>query len=143
MQCLAPSKETNKRVAQRQDFSARCISSLAGPDGDIDAKLALLDAGAIPALLALLENGNDKCREAAAEALGALGDYATKDPAARELLKISVMPVLLQLLHTTNHDGTRVSVLAAVKTLTWPPANSDFRCSAPARMHRLVDPGFK
>ena len=114
-------------MAQRQDFAARSISSLAGVDGDAEARTALLAAGAIPALVALVEGGSDKCREAAAEALGALGDAASKDPACRELLKNKVMPVLLQQLHTTNHDGTLVSALAAVKTLTWPPANSDFR----------------
>ncbi len=38
VQCVAPSAETAKRVAQRQDFAARCISSLAGPDGDAVAK---------------------------------------------------------------------------------------------------------
>ena len=67
--------------------------------------------------------------KAAADAMMALGDYAAKDPASRELLKNSFVPVLLQLLHTTSHDGTRVSVVAAVKILTWPPANADFRCA--------------
>ena len=38
VQCVAPSCETSKRVAQRQDFAARSISSLAGPDGDPVAK---------------------------------------------------------------------------------------------------------
>jgi hypothetical protein len=90
---------------------------------------ALLAAGAIPALMALVSTGSDKCREAAADALAALGDVAARDPAQRELLKLKVLPVLLQLLHTSNHDGTRVSAVAAVKTLTWPPANTDFRCA--------------
>lgn len=66
--------------------------------------------------------------QAAADAMMALGDHAAKDPPSRELLKTQFMPVLLQLLHTTTHDGTRVSVVAAVKVLTWPPANADFRC---------------
>ncbi len=43
-----------------------------------------------------------------------------------------VLPVLLQLLHTSNHDGTRISAISAVKTLTWPPANTDFRQAAPS-----------
>ena len=38
VQCVAPSAETGKRVVQRQDFAARSISSLAGPDGDPVAK---------------------------------------------------------------------------------------------------------
>ena len=88
----------------------------------------LLAAGAVPALMALVSTGSDKCREAAADALAALGDVAARDPAQRELLKLKVLPVLLQLLHTSTHDGTRVSAVAAVKTLTWPPANTDFRC---------------
>lgn len=67
VQCLQPSTETAKRVAQRQDFAARCISSLASSEGDASAKAALMTAGAMPALLGLLENGNDKCREVQAE----------------------------------------------------------------------------
>jgi len=38
VQCVAPSAEIGKRVGQRQDFAARSISSLAGPDGDPVAK---------------------------------------------------------------------------------------------------------
>ena len=63
VQCLQPTLETAKRVAQRQDFAARCISSLASSEGDAAAKTSLMAAGALPPLLALLENGNDKCRE--------------------------------------------------------------------------------
>ncbi len=157
----------------------------------ISSSQALLAAGAIPALMALVTSGSDKCREAAADALAALGDVAARDPANRELLKLKVrrrplcgyplgfavdghhprgltfaaiqmlrlwdpfydlrfcavsdkhhshatgmlsqvLPVLLQLLHTSNHDGTRISAISAVKTLTWPPANTDFRQAAPS-----------
>ena len=45
-----------------------------------------------------------------------------------------VLPVLLQLLHTSNHDGTRISAISAVKTLTWPPANTDFRQAEPSQI---------
>ena len=51
---------------------------------------ALLVAGALPALMALVSSGSDKCREAAADALAALGDVAARDPANRELLKLKV-----------------------------------------------------
>ena len=40
--------------------------------------------------MALVSTGSDKCREAAADALAALGDVAARDPANRELLKLKV-----------------------------------------------------
>ena len=40
--------------------------------------------------MALVSSGSDKCREAAADALAALGDVAARDPANRELLKLKV-----------------------------------------------------
>ncbi len=54
---MAPSAETGKRVGQRQDFAARSISSLAGPDGDPVAKdvraLGRLPPGPNPCLYPL------------------------------------------------------------------------------------------
>jgi hypothetical protein len=58
--CTRPRGETSRKAAQRQEFAARQLGVLAGPDGDPAARAAMGPAGAVPALLALLERGTDK-----------------------------------------------------------------------------------
>ena len=58
--CTRPRGETSRKAAQRQEFAARQLGVLAGPDGDPAARAAMGPAGAVPALLALLEHGTDK-----------------------------------------------------------------------------------
>lgn len=58
--CTRPRGETSRKAAQRQEFAARQLGILAGPDGDAAARAAMGPAGAVPALMKLLEGGTDK-----------------------------------------------------------------------------------
>ncbi len=58
--CTTPRGETGRKPLQRQEFAARQLGGLAGPDGDAAARAVMGPAGAVRALLRLLEGGNDK-----------------------------------------------------------------------------------
>mmetsp|Transcript_18613 Transcript_18613/g.56177 ORF Transcript_18613/g.56177 Transcript_18613/m.56177 type:complete len:1043 (+) Transcript_18613:379-3507(+) len=124
---MATSTQLAKKSAQRQEFAARALAQLAGPEGDAVARAAMGSTGAVPALLQLLERGSDKGKEAAAEALGALVWVSFGDSEQRDIMRSQVLPALIQLLGATSHDGCRCAVLAALKTQISSPGTSDFR----------------
>ena len=58
--CTKPRGETGRKALQRQEFAARQLAVLAGPEGDAAARALMVPCGAMEALLSLLEGGNDK-----------------------------------------------------------------------------------
>ena len=58
--CVLPRGDAGRKALQRQEFAARAVAGLAGPDGDAAARTAMKPSGIVPALLQLLEQDNDK-----------------------------------------------------------------------------------
>lgn len=58
--CVKPRGDSSRKASQRQEFPARALGYLAGPDGEAAARAAMGPAGVVPALLELLEQGTDK-----------------------------------------------------------------------------------